>query len=163
MSKQPLAHPFPPTSSVPRKSTSTLPVVNVCCRCGGQHIRRVKNRIGNGSYQVFDLCLACERNARGNGISLPHYQVEALDLIPLYQDYTKDSPVCEVCGSMEGTELHHFAPQHIFKTEAEKWPKSYLCKKCHDEWHIRIAAHFAEGSCRYCLGLSVKEVCYANV
>jgi protein-arginine kinase activator protein McsA len=40
---------------------------------------------------------------------------------------------CEVCD-VEGGELHHWAPQYLFN-DAEKWPKSYLCRTCHKRWH----------------------------
>lgn len=42
---------------------------------------------------------------------------------------------CVRCGERTA-ELHHWAPQAIFgKEEADKWPKDYLCKVCHDCWH----------------------------
>ena len=34
---------------------------------------------------------------------------------------------CEVCGLNEG-ELHHWAPQFLFGSEADMWPTSYLCR-----------------------------------
>jgi hypothetical protein len=42
--------------------------------------------------------------------------------------------VCEVCHA-EGAEWHHWAPTSIFGDEAEKWPKSALCRACHVRWH----------------------------
>ncbi len=43
---------------------------------------------------------------------------------------------CARCGSMEGTELHHWAPVSIFGwSEAERWPKAWLCTDCHTRWH----------------------------
>jgi glutamate formiminotransferase len=41
---------------------------------------------------------------------------------------------CEVCNADEG-ELHHWAPQHLFGAEADRWPVSYLCRACHRKWH----------------------------
>lgn len=45
---------------------------------------------------------------------------------------------CARCGNRT-TELHHWGPKGIFGTdEAEKWPKDYLCKDCHDLWHRMV-------------------------
>jgi len=44
---------------------------------------------------------------------------------------------CVVCGE-KGTEMHHWAPQSIFKDEAEKWPKDMLCLSCHKKWHKMV-------------------------
>jgi hypothetical protein len=42
---------------------------------------------------------------------------------------------CARCGN-RGTESHHWAPVGIFgRDEADKWPRDYLCKDCHDQWH----------------------------
>lgn len=133
------------------------PVVFTCCKCQGHNIKRVKNRTGNGAFQVFDLCLDCGANARGNALYLPHTKVGDLQFIPLFNDYAAKNPSCVVCGKREGTELHHFAPRHIF-ADAEQWPQAYLCKDHHREWHIRMAAHVIEGECKYCKSLSMKEL-----
>jgi hypothetical protein len=47
-------------------------------------------------------------------------------------------PPCEVCGSTDKIEEHHWAPWHLFGEEAEKWPKSYLCQPCHVRWHQTV-------------------------
>lgn len=148
-------------SPVPDLQPPSMPTARTCVQCGSNKTQRVKNRIGNGGYQVFDLCLACGENARGHAVYLPHSKVGKLDLIPVHKDYAVQNQPCEVCGKREGTELHHFAPRHIFE-DAEQWPQAYLCKAHHDEWHIRMAAHFAEGTCHYCNGLAVKELSHAN-
>jgi len=45
---------------------------------------------------------------------------------------------CPVCGD-RGTELHHWAPVAMFgRSEADKWPKDYLCKTHHDDWHRTV-------------------------
>lgn len=140
------------------KVIEPLPLKYQCIQCRGTRIRRVKNRTGSGAYQVIDLCLDCQSNARGNALYIPHKQAGApLEDIPLWVDYTKQNPPCVVCGLHEGTELHHFAPRHIFGwDEAERWPQGYLCKTCHDKWHITIALHYEDNSCIYCKGLMSK-------
>jgi hypothetical protein len=44
---------------------------------------------------------------------------------------------CERCGK-QGAELHHWSPRKIFGAEAEEWPQSFLCQKCHLEWHWKV-------------------------
>lgn len=49
-------------------------------------------------------------------------------------DYSRNNPPCTRCG-VSGTELHHWAPKELFE-DAEDWPQDYLCKKCHERWHL---------------------------
>ena len=138
-----------------------IPVQVNCVHCQKRAIRRMKKRISNGAYQVIDVCLNCGQNARGNNIYIPHLQAGfPLEEIPLWQDLIQDSPPCYVCKRREGTELHHFAPRHIFE-DAEDWPKEYLCKDCHARWHIALAAHIQAGDCYYCKGLATKGQIHA--
>lgn len=137
-----------------------LPIIQIprhCFYCQSRKITRVKNRIGNGAFQVWDMCVNCERHAWGRVYYIPHKQAGMpLEEIPLFQDYMKHNPPCVVCHSREGTELHHFAPRHIFGTEeAERWPKEYLCVKHHRVWHESVAMHYQE-DCLYCKGLVTK-------
>lgn len=59
--------------------------------------------------------------------------------LPLEQDNHDPAP-CERCGSTTGTELHHWAPRHLFD-DADAWPMSYLCPACHREWHQIVTPH----------------------
>lgn len=127
-----------------------------CKRCGSSEVTRFKKRISNGSYQVIDQCNWCGQNARGNGINVPHREVNNLDALPLLADYSAHAPKCEVCGSGNGTELHHFAPRHIFgPVTAERYSQAYLCRDCHTDWHVGIASHNVS-ECNYCKGLAAK-------
>jgi DNA-directed RNA polymerase subunit M/transcription elongation factor TFIIS len=42
---------------------------------------------------------------------------------------------CAVCGATGDSQEHHWAPWHLFGDEAERWPTSWLCQKCHTRWH----------------------------
>lgn len=42
---------------------------------------------------------------------------------------------CEVCGDRGTTEIHHWAPWHLFPDDADQWPTSRLCRTCHQRWH----------------------------
>jgi hypothetical protein len=92
-----------------------------------------KIRCSNGSIQYKAYCLECG----GKGANFPYSDVEGLDesRIPFLREH--DVVPCERCGSTEGSEYHHWAPVHLFE-DAEDWPKSYLCRKCHLEWHAKV-------------------------
>jgi hypothetical protein len=45
---------------------------------------------------------------------------------------------CVVCGTSGSTELHHWAPKHLFGLEAYKWPTANLCRACHLRWHKTV-------------------------
>lgn len=131
-----------------------IPLAFRCKACNSGQVQRVKNRIGNGSFQVWDMCLTCGKNARGSAIYIPQKQMGTLLTdIPLFTDYTLTAPPCIICGSREGTENHHFAPRHIFE-DAEQWPQGNLCTKHHKEWHTKITAHVMNDNCKYCKGLA---------
>ena len=56
-----------------------------------------------------------------------------------------DQPRCAKCG-VRGAEEHHWAPQAMFgKDEANRWPKDFLCKPCHDEWHLKVTPQLVTG------------------
>lgn len=140
-----------------KKELPTIPPPFRCKNCNGWKIKRVKNLIANGAFQVWDRCENCGQNAWGKVYYVPHKQAGVtLDEIPLHTDFTVNNPPCAVCGSRAGVELHHFAPVHIFgREEAEKWPKEYLCNEHHNFWHQIIALHY-QGDCLYCKGLATK-------
>lgn len=63
--------------------------------------------------------------------------VEKLN-IPIVMDKLDPDVLCEHCGDgSQGVQEHHWAPRSIFGSDAYKWPTSYLCIRCHEEWHRR--------------------------
>lgn len=84
----------------------------------------------NGAIQYKAYCLECG----GKGAPFTYGEVDGLDpdRIPILRSH--DVVPCERCGSEEGSEVHHWAPIHLFE-DAEDWPMSHLCRKCHMEWH----------------------------
>lgn len=97
----------------------------------------------NGSENFMWVCASCNRrNPSGGDLFI------AKDLVEQYMtpEQIKDLPVianaptsrCARCGS-RNCELHHWAPKGIFgKDEAEQWPQDFLCKSCHDLWHMAV-------------------------
>lgn len=92
-----------------------------------------KIKCSNGSTQYKAYCLECG----GKGTNFPYSDIQGLDdaRIPLLTDH--DVTPCERCGSEEGSEVHHWAPAHLFD-DSHDWPKSHLCRKCHLEWHAKV-------------------------
>lgn len=88
----------------------------------------------DGSKHLYAGCRLC-----GHNISRRMSPVLGRDRdgLPIGEDRRLRNPPCAVCGSM-GTQLHHFAPRHIFGDEADLWPTAYLCPDCHAEWHQRV-------------------------
>jgi len=41
---------------------------------------------------------------------------------------------CEACGKYALLEQHHWAPHKLFE-DSDRWPKSNLCRDCHEKWH----------------------------
>lgn len=101
-------------------------------RCSGQSETAALGKVkcANGSIQYKAYCLECG----GRGANFPYSQIEGLneDRIPLITEH--DIIPCERCGSAEGSEVHHWAPSYLFE-DSHDWPKSYLCRACHLEWH----------------------------
>lgn len=61
---------------------------------------------------------------------------EIFDNLTIEDDYSLNNPPCARCKA-NGTQLHHWAPKALFE-DAETWPQDYLCKKCHDRWHLTL-------------------------
>ncbi|GLT24033.1 hypothetical protein GCM10007933_35040 [Zoogloea oryzae] len=92
-------------------------------------IRRYINL--GGSQQFVVVCEWC--GARTNQY-IKAKVIRALNLI--VPETLPDRPRhrCVVCNA-DGAENHHWAPQALFGSEADRWPQSYLCPRCHKRWH----------------------------
>lgn len=55
--------------------------------------------------------------------------------------------ICTVCGSKEKVQFHHWAPRFLFK-DADDWPQSPLCIKCHRRWHDTVSMAFGHDKAR---------------
>jgi uncharacterized protein YlaI len=51
---------------------------------------------------------------------------------------------CEVCGSTGDTQVHHWAPAHLFGEESGLWPTGYLCQACHTRWHQLVTPNMGK-------------------
>ena len=95
---------------------------------------RVITRDGRARHVM--ACLACGQQDAMRPVELDVFS----DTWPILRDYRYDAdgysvvPLCEHCGSHDGTQLHHWAPRSMFD-DAHRWPMSYLCPPCHRLWH----------------------------
>lgn len=86
----------------------------------------------NGTAQYKFYCGECGGKAGGN---LPHDFVSQYDPAGIPTLTVHEIMSCERCGNLNGSEVHHWAPRHLFGNDCEEWPKSYLCRECHALWH----------------------------
>lgn len=109
------------------------------CQCPTVEIVLGKTVMGSGAIHIKAVCPVCGHNLKGSGqwISKKALPSEVLEALPILSDYSLELPGCAVCGE-KGVELHHWAPKELFPETFEDWPKSYLCKKHHDEWHKTV-------------------------
>lgn len=139
------------------KTLLARPACKVCRQTGSVHLMRTIQI--NGSSLIYWHCETCEKYASQ---PLPHQRVlhflaylrqrwpernipSTIDEIRTRYDYREDEP-CFVCGSIQGTEFHHFLPQ-AFRHDPrvspnwERWSTCgvRLCRSCHELWHELVA------------------------
>jgi len=105
----------------------------------------------NGSDHFVWVCKECNRRNPTGDLTyfIPHEKVKS----KLSEEEIESLPVlmpdlsvrCAVCGARDA-ELHHWAPRHIFGDKCESWPKDYLCKSCHDQWHLLVTPNMGGGN-----------------
>lgn len=111
-----------------------------CRRCQHDTVQEIHKCITHSGSEVFAWrCQECDQwvpqkdslgvwikreTLIGNGLDL--------DALPVIMELGER---CAVCGK-RGTEEHHWMPQGLVgKERANMWPKDWLCKEHHDEWH----------------------------
>ena len=121
-----------------------------CSKCGSQDVKIGITNTQSGStvYPIYcNQCGDVSNKYIKKQIALEY----ALTNGPLVYVKTRTSEYiekkqieikCEVCDANEG-ELHHWAPQYLFN-DAEKWPKSYLCRACHRRWHDLVTPNMGK-------------------
>jgi len=122
-----------------------------CQRCAQVTRQEISCQVNaNGSECFGWWCLVCEgwterRDSTGYWIAKEELARIGIDFTALRVVRQLDQPRCARCGA-RGAEEHHWAPQGIFgKQEADRWPKDFLCKVCHDEWHRMVTPELVAG------------------
>lgn len=141
---------FEQLGDVARRVVGTIRARRNCKACGdlrlasdpdAKNAKLMRNITVSGSSLVHWRCENCDRpiEQASGGYWIAHEKVEALGvkiiLLPIAENQTS-TLCCERCGA-ESAEIHHWAPRHIFGKEADAWPTSPLCVRCHREWHDR--------------------------
>jgi transcription elongation factor Elf1 len=120
-----------------------------CKHCKADSLSILHMRIERSGAETFcRTCSACGRYAPDGGAVwvgrdavYSHLSQPEIDGLPVIRpDY---SLRCAVCGA-RGVEEHHWAPQAMFDNPNE-WPRDYLCKKHHDEWHLKVTPQLVGG------------------
>ena len=124
----------------------------MCAGCDGLVEARLHRKIfTNGAYSFAWKCPDCGKinpfNEQG-GLWIAKEKVEAriepdiIDSLPVIMPDLSNR--CAKCGERT-CELHHWSPRALFGPDCDLWPKDYLCKKCHDEWHQKVTPQLAGG------------------
>lgn len=105
----------------------------VCQKCGNEQITFYAQINQSGAKVVTARCDKCKQIPF---IGMPFLSKKDFewDTLPLIENFSLSSEPCAVCGKL-GTQLHHFAPRHLWPETADEWPTAYLCQDHHDEWH----------------------------
>ena len=113
------------------------------CRCDRKFILHNQLFV-NGSSNFLWVCSVCNSRNPANdrqfyipsSLVRQHLNKEQIERLPVIMPELFNR--CARCGSRT-VELHHWSPKAIFgQDEAERWPKDYLCKDCHDQWHRMV-------------------------
>lgn len=90
----------------------------------------------SGHEHVTEFCFACHCRPSGAFVSKDEVRRRGINVenLEVVKDNRSPAQPCEVCGAPE-TELHHWAPVHLFD-DANAWPMGYLC--C-DQQHAGVA------------------------
>lgn len=121
--------------------------MNCCKKCGSSSVKIGVSNTQSGSTIYPYFCSDCGYVSGGNCASKSAAMQYAATHGPLKYVKTRtqqwmeknqiEEKKCEVC-SAHGVEEHHWAPKHLFGDDAERWPKSYLCRSCHAKWHAVV-------------------------
>lgn len=138
---------------MPDFTSKTGPCSN--CKINTRYILQ-RQLFANGSEHFLWVCSRCNRrNPAGVGVSFyldaalvrKHITPAQIEHLPLIMpDFNIR---CVRCGNRTA-ELHHWAPKGIFgNDETEQWPKDYLCKDCHDQWHRLVTPQLVQQEARH--------------
>jgi len=116
-------------------------VVDFACEHPDHYLARYK--AGNGVDRLVEFCPDCQRIVSalfgGAGAWLPLSRLPAglnLDALPLVASVATWR-TCEACQRPSYCERHHYSPVALFGLEeAERHPVRWLCRPCHERWHL---------------------------
>lgn len=99
----------------------------------------------NGAIHVVMVCIDCDEAVQPGHFEAHDTIYDTLDSLPIWRDYRGQNPPCARCGDMTSEE-HHMYPRALEGLEeAERWPKVWICRKCHGRWHVQIIRAALDG------------------
>lgn len=108
--------------------------LNRCCpNCGNSPSWRIVKVVdSNGKERFPYVCQSCGKRTQcfAKKKDVP---IEIRNGDPA-KTYHQKKGKCQRCGITTYLEEHHWAPWKYFE-DADNWPKSMLCRACHEEWH----------------------------
>jgi hypothetical protein len=114
-------------------------MVTVCKHCGGRNLTPYRQINGNGATVIILRCDNCGRNPDAAQPFQRKSDYPNFDTFPILQNYIINKEPCAVLGCENtDTEYHHFAPRYLFGADAERYPREYLCRMHHKEWHDKV-------------------------
>jgi hypothetical protein len=105
----------------------------ILCRCEPNFYLLIAVISANGVIQYKTYCPKCSDRSG----AIAHHKLPDDYKRNAFQIKNDVGFICERCGSENGVENHHWAPRALF-ADADDWPTSYLCPKCHRFWHKKI-------------------------
>ncbi len=124
-------------SDLPR-TTRHPHVEGKICECGASEWAFLRFIKADGDAIAVYACATCGAGGSGShGVKKLFVNPAGL---PIVNDNRADR--CEVCGAL-GVQVHHWAPRHLFGTEADVWPTSKLCVNHHTYWHDKVTPNMA--------------------
>lgn len=104
-----------------------------CPNCGGipnYKITKIIDSRGMARYPYY--CAHCGTRTqlfeKKKNLPKEILEQDPVLILPLKQG------TCARCKEYKIVEEHHWAPRKYFN-DADNWPKSMLCRSCHEEWH----------------------------
>ena len=90
----------------------------------------------NGHRHAVDFCPRCGGFSKNYGTRWLEQRGVCLADLEAVAESEHVEP-CGVCGTLKGSELHHWAPESLddWFEEPHRWPTVWLCPRHHDEWH----------------------------
>ena len=112
-------------------------VMQKCKKCDSTNIKIGRAIKSNGSVSYPNYCEDCgtvyPACIKKTDAAKLNYEIKDVRYKSDIKGYMNNNK-CAVCGNKD-VELHHFAPYHLFGSEAERWPTAYLCRFHHKQWH----------------------------
>ena len=105
------------------------------CDCAADF--NIKLIIQANGIKRYHLCCSLCKQICGKPIAHHKLNKTVREEAEVVRNYTDAREKCVRCGSVDGVEIHHWAPVSRFD-DWWLWPTSKLCRACHAFWHRKM-------------------------